>query len=77
MSKGGNHSKAGGSLTKTSGYSKKDKIGQQKFGFNKQKPKTGQTKYIKGRLYELHPTKGWVKQRRVQAILKQMENDND
>ena len=66
MSKGGNHSKAGGSLTKTSGYSNKDKLGQQKFTFNKQKPKTGRTKIVDGKLYELHPTKGWIKQRRTQ-----------
>ena len=65
MSKGGNHSKAGGSLTKVSGYSNKDKLGQQKFTFNKQKPKTGRTKIVDGKLYELHPTKGWLKQRRT------------
>ena len=66
MSKGGNHSKSGGPLTKTSGYSNKDKLGQKKFTFNKQKPKTGRTKIVDGKLYELHPTKGWLKQRRTQ-----------
>ena len=65
MSKGGNHSKAAGSLTKVSGYSKKDKLGQQRFTFNKQKPKTGRKKIVDGKLYELHPTKGWLKQRRT------------
>jgi hypothetical protein len=63
MSKGGNHSKSGGSVGRTLGYDGKDKLGQQKFTFNKQKPRTGRFKVVDGKRYELHPTKGWKKLR--------------
>lgn len=65
MSKGGNYSKGGGPTGKTLGYTPKDKLGQKVYTFHKQKPKTGRTKIVDGKLYELHPTKGWIKQRRT------------
>lgn len=50
--------------SKSSGGKDRDSFGKEIFTFNSPKPKTGQTKIIKGRKYELHPTKGWQKVRR-------------
>ena len=50
----------------SSGGKNRDSFGKEIFTFNPQKPKTGQTKVIKGRKYELHPTKGWQKVRKFQ-----------
>ena len=50
----------------SSGRKDRDSFGKEIFTFNTPKPKTGQTKIIKGRKYELHPTKGWQKVRRYQ-----------
>ena len=66
MSGRGNHNKSSGSVGKSLGYHNSDKLGQMKFTFNPQKPKTGRKKIVNGKLYELHPTKGWMKQRKIQ-----------